>query len=169
MNPKKSLFAIKERKLLGHIISKEGVVIDPKHVSAIETLTLPRNKKEIQAFLGKINFLRRSIPKYAKILKDITDMLRKDHEVKWTVSSRHAFDQIKKTISEAPTLASLDYTKPFNIISFASETTLATVLLQKNEDFHDQPITFFSKVMRDVKLKYDIIEKQAYALIQALK
>ena len=39
----------------------------------------------------------------------------------------------------------------------------------KNEDSHDQPIAFFSKVMRDVQLKYEIIEKQAYALIQALK
>ena len=45
LNPKKSLFAVKEGKLLGHIISKEGVVIDPKRVSAIETLTLPRNRK----------------------------------------------------------------------------------------------------------------------------
>jgi len=142
---------------LSHIISK-GVVIDPKRVSTIKTLSLPRNKKEIQAFLGKINFLRRFIPNYAEIVKDITDTLRKDHEVKWTISSRYAFDQIKKAIFEAPTLASPDYTKPFNIFSFASETTLVVVLLQKNEDSHDQPIAFFSKVMRDVKLKYDIIE-----------
>lgn len=169
LNPKRYLFSIKEGKLLGHIISKEGVVIDPKHVFAIETLTLPRNKKEIQAFLGKINFLRGFIPNYAEIVKDITDMLRKDHEVKWTVSSRHAFDYIKKAISEAPTLANPNYTKPFNIFSFASETTLGVVLLQKNEYFHGQPISLFSKVMRDAKLKYDIIVKQAYALIQALK
>lgn len=72
---KKSLFAIKEGKLLGHIISKEGVVIDPKRVSTIETLTLPRNKKEIQAFMGKIIFLMRFIPNYAEIVNDITDML----------------------------------------------------------------------------------------------
>lgn len=96
-------------------------------------------------------------------------MLKKGHEVKWTVSSRHAFDQIKKAISEAPTLANPDYTKPFSIFSFSSETTLVIVLLQKNEDSHNQPIAFFSKVMRDVELKYDIIGKYAYALIQSLK
>eukprot|EP00253_Pinus_taeda_P008689 PITA_08689 len=169
LNPKKSLFFVKEGKLLGHIISKEGVVIDPKRVYVIESLTLPINKKEIQAFLGKINFLRRFIPNYAEIVKDITNILRKDHEIKWNLSSRHEFEKIKRDISEAPTLASLDYTKPFSIFSFASETTLAAVLLQKNEDSHDQPIGFFSKVMKDVELKYDIIEKQAYALIQALK
>ena len=62
-----------------------------------------------------------------------------------------------------------DYIKPFSILSFASKTTLVVVQLQKNEDSHDQPTAFFSKVMRDTKLKYDIIEKKAYAFIQALK
>ena len=131
LNPKKYLFAIKEGKLLGHIISKEGVVIDPKRVSTIETLTLPRNKKKIQAFLGKINFLRRFIPNYAEILKDIIDMLRKDHEFKWTPTSRHAFEQIKRAIFEAPSLANLDYTKPFNIFYFAFETTLLPFYYRK--------------------------------------
>jgi len=99
LNPKKSLFAVKEGKLFGHIISKEGVVINPKRVSAIESLTLPRNKKEIQDFLGKINFLWRFIPNYAKIVKYITNMLRKDREIKWTPSFRHTFEQIKTEIS----------------------------------------------------------------------
>lgn len=73
--------------------------IDTKWVTVIQDLTLPKNKKQIQAFLGKINFLRRFIPNYAEIVKDITDMLKMDHEVKWTVPSRYAFDQIKKAIS----------------------------------------------------------------------
>ena len=169
LNPKKSLFVVKEGKLLGHIISKDGVIIDPKRVSAIQTLSLPRNKKEIQTFLGKINFLRRFIPNYVEIVKDITNILKKNNEVKWTVSTRFSFGQIKKAIFEALTLASPNYSLPFSIFSFASETTLTVVLLQKNINGDDQPIAFFSKVMRDVELKYDIMEKQAYALIQALK
>lgn len=96
-------------------------------------------------------------------------MLKKNNEVKWTVPARYALDHIKKVISKAPTLASPDYSSPFSIFSFASETTLAAILLQKNRNGDDQPIAFFSKVMRDVELRYDIIEKQAYALIQSLK
>ena len=99
------------------------------------------------------------MPTYAEIVIDITYILKNNHEIKWIVSARFYFDQIKKAISEAPTLASPNYTEPFNMFSFASETTLAAVLLQKNEDYHDQPIAFFSKVMRDVELRYDIIEK----------
>jgi hypothetical protein len=56
LNPKKSLFAMKEDKLLGHIVSAEGVRINPRRVEVIESLYFPRSEKEVQSFLGKINF-----------------------------------------------------------------------------------------------------------------
>ena len=52
LNPKKSNFALEEGKLLGHIISKDGIKIDPERVSAILKVREPRSKKEIQSFLG---------------------------------------------------------------------------------------------------------------------
>ena len=52
LNPKKSHFAMQEGKVLGHIVSIEGIKIDPKRVEAIDTINIPRNKKEIQLFLG---------------------------------------------------------------------------------------------------------------------
>ena len=86
-------------------------------------------------------------------------MLRKYHEVKWTVPTIFYFDQIKKVIFEGPILASPNNSQPFSIFSFSSKTTLVVVILQNNKDGDDQPIEFFNKVMRDVELKYDIIEK----------
>lgn len=64
LNPKKSQFALSEGKIVGHIVAQEGVKINPKWVEAINLIPLPRNNKEVQAFLGRINFLRRSIPIY---------------------------------------------------------------------------------------------------------
>jgi hypothetical protein len=169
LNPKKSHFAMHEGKLLGYIVSRDGIRIDTKRVESIETLAISRNVKEIQSFLGKINFLRRFVPNFAEIVKLITDMLKKNNEVKWTAESKASFSHIKKFISEAPVLASPDYLKDFLIFSFASEHTLAVVLLQKNEEGFEQPIAFFSKSLRDVELKYNIMEKQAYAMVKALK
>jgi hypothetical protein len=77
LNPKKYHFAMQEGKLLVHIVSKDGVRIDPKRVEAIQTKSLSRNKKEIHSFLGRINFLRRFMPNFAEIVKLITDMLKK--------------------------------------------------------------------------------------------
>jgi hypothetical protein len=133
LNPKKSLFSMKEGKLLGHIVSAEGVRIDPSRVEAIQTLSLPRSKKEVQAFLGKINFLRRFVSNFAELVRHITTMLRKGNEVKWTAKPREYFDQIKRALTEAPVLISPDYSKEFLIFSFASCDTVAMVLLQRND------------------------------------
>eukprot|EP00253_Pinus_taeda_P033529 PITA_33529 len=70
---------------------------------------------------------------------------------------------------EAPTLISPDYSKEFHIFSSASDDTLAAVLLQADEEYSEHPVAFFSKTLRDVELRYDIIENQAYALIKSLK
>ena len=70
---------------MGHIISKEGIRIDPDMVNGILKVEDPRSKKEIQSFIGQVNFLRRFIPSFAEILMNITSMLRKDHEIKWIV------------------------------------------------------------------------------------
>jgi hypothetical protein len=89
--------------------------------------------------------------------------------VKWTVEAKASFKRVKKAIGEAPVLESLDYTKEFLIFSFASEHSVAVVLLQKNEEGFEQPIAFFNKSLRDAELRYDILEKQAYAMVKALK
>jgi hypothetical protein len=128
LNPKKSLFAMQKGKLLGHIVSAEGVRIDPDSVEAIQALSLPRSKKEVQAFLGRINFLRRFVSNFVELVKHITAMLRKGNEIKWTFEPRESFAQIKKALTEAPVLISPDYSKDFLIFSFASCDTIATVL-----------------------------------------
>jgi hypothetical protein len=87
LNPKKSLFTIQEGKLLGHIVSAKGVRIDPSRVEAIQALSIPRSKKKVQSFLGKINFLRRFVPNFVEEVKLITAMLKKGNEVKWTPQS----------------------------------------------------------------------------------
>jgi hypothetical protein len=82
-----------------------------------------------------------------------------------------SFQRVKKSIGEAPVLVSPDYSKEFLIFSFAFEHTIAAVLLQKNNDGFEQPIAFFSKILKDAReLKYDILEeKQAYVMVKALK
>eukprot|EP00253_Pinus_taeda_P020486 PITA_20486 len=73
-------------------------------------------------------------------------MLRKGADFKWTVEAKRSFEEIKKALSQAPVLISPDFTKEFLIFTFASEDTIAGVLLQKGSQ-----------------------EKQAYALVKAIK
>ena len=94
----------------------------------IQTLSVPRSKKDIQSFLGKINFVRSFVPNFAELVKHITLMLKKGSEIKWNGVARKSFESIKKEIMEAPTLISPDYNKEFHIFSFASQDTIATIL-----------------------------------------
>ena len=55
------------------------------------------------------------------------------------------------------------------VFSYDSKHTIATVLLQKNDWGEEQPIAFFSKILRDGEPKYSIMEKQAYTLVKSLK
>ena len=74
---------MEEGNILGHIVSKEGVKIDTERVEVIKQIAHPRNKKEVQSFLGKIGFLRNFVPNFVEMVKHITNMLKKDHEFKW--------------------------------------------------------------------------------------
>ena len=85
------------------------------------------------------------------------------------MEARESFEKIKQTIVQAHVLISPDFSKEFMIFSFPLENTIATVLLQRNEQGHEQPISFFRKTLRDSELKYNLIEKQAYALVKSLK
>eukprot|EP00253_Pinus_taeda_P034247 PITA_34247 len=135
LNPTKRIFALTSGKLLGHIISEEGIRIDPNRVIAIQKLDFPRSRKEIQSFLGKVNFVRRFIPNFVEVFKNITKMLKKGVDFKWTAKAKKSFEEIKKALTQAPILISPDFTKEFLIFTFASEDTIARVLLQKgNQD-----------------------------------
>ena len=82
LNPKKSHFVVQEGKLLGHLVLADGIRIDPERVIAILKISLPRSKKDVQSFIGKINFLRWFMPTFVETIKQITTMLKKYQEVK---------------------------------------------------------------------------------------
>ena len=169
LNPKKCQFGVTEGKLLGHIVSREGVRIDPERVMAIDKIPLPKNVKAIQSFFGKINFIKRFITIFSEITRPISSMLKKGSKVEWNEKALKVFADIKKEIKEAPVLKSPDYNKPMHIFSFASFHTIDVVLLQKNDEGFEQPISFFSKSLQAAELKYEASEKQAYALVKAIK
>jgi len=96
-------------------------------------------------------------------------MLKKGSEVKWKNSTKSYFYQIKRVSGEEPIIISLYYEKYFLFFSFSFEQTIATMVLQKNIKGYEQPITFFSRGLHDVELKYNIMEKQVFSLVKDLK
>ena len=133
---------MEEGKLLSHIISKDGIHIDPSRVEAIQQIDFPCNKNEIQSFNRKMNFLSRFIPNLAEHLCELTNMLKKDNTVKWTEDAMKYFNLGKLALTTALVLISPDYTHDFIIFSFVSEHTMVAVLMQKRDQV-EQPIASF--------------------------
>jgi hypothetical protein len=78
LNPKKSVFGIDKGELLGHIASEGGISIDPERVQSIKDVPPPANKKSLQSFFGKINFIRRFVPNFVESIKPMSVLLKKD-------------------------------------------------------------------------------------------
>jgi hypothetical protein len=109
LNPKKFVFGIDEGKLLGHVASPGGVSIDLERVQSIKDVHPLVNKKALQYFLGKINFIHRFVPNFAERIKLLSALLKKDFSLRWGDETNRSFEYIKNTISQGPVLISLDF------------------------------------------------------------
>ena len=169
LNPKKYLFGLEDEKLIGHIISKDFIWIDPTRIEAILQITHHRSIRELHDFLGKINFLRRFISNLAELIRLLNNMLKKYSTIKWTLEAKRSFKDIKPALTLTPVPISPMFDRDFITFYFASEHTIVAVLLQKNDQGFEHPIAFFSKALRDAPLKYNIMETQAFSLVNVIK
>ena len=83
LNPHKCVFCVNFGRLLGFVVSKDEIRLDPCKVQAIINLPPPSNLLQIQKLQGKANFLRRFIPNYAELAKGYTRLLKKDVPFVW--------------------------------------------------------------------------------------
>jgi hypothetical protein len=117
LNPKKWFFAASKGKILGHIVSKEGIYVDPERIKAINDMSPPTSKKVIQYLFGKIKFVQIFVPDYTTIVNPINILLKKDHKFEWTREIQAAFTRIKHAIIISPVLVSPKFDKK-NYIEF---------------------------------------------------
>ena len=119
--------------MLRLVISPDGITIYLGRIESIKVITPPYNKKVMQSFLEKINFMRRFISNFTEILKPLQEMIKKDSNFKWTKERKEAFDKIKEFIVEVPTLRSPNSDKEFILYTYIFNHSIAAMLTQKNE------------------------------------
>ena len=104
LNLAKCTFGATSRKLLGFVVSKKGIEIDPDKVRAIQDLPPPRTQKEIRSFMGRLNYIARFISQMTAKCDPIFKMLRKHNSDKWDEECQVAFDKVKEYLTNAPML-----------------------------------------------------------------
>jgi hypothetical protein len=96
-------------------------------------------------------------------------MIKKDMQLKWTPLDKEAFENIKTAIANTPSLQSHDFSKYFLLYTFAPDHLLAVVLMQKDEQGDEYPVTFMSTGLQGVALNYTLVDKQAFAFHKSIK
>ena len=116
---------------LGHMISKNGIEVNPEKVRAVQDFPKPKNVKNIRQFLGVVNFYRKFLPRLASIAKPLTTLLKKDKKFKWTDATEKSFNQLKNWLCFSPILRFPDMNLPYIITCDASGYGISAVLAQK--------------------------------------
>jgi hypothetical protein len=129
------------------VVSEEGISIYLEIFESIKNIWLPTNKISLQLFFNKINFIRRFIPKFVEKVNTMNAFLREDVIFRWDNDRLRSYRDIKEEITTTPVLSSPDYSHEFIIFSFTYQDTMSRVLLNKNKDYYDHPISFMRKTL----------------------
>jgi hypothetical protein len=90
---------------LGHVISPEGIVVEPDKVRDVLDWKPPKSMHQVRSFLGLADYYRRFILNFSKIAKPITELLKKGTKYVWNKNCDEAFQTLKKLLTTSPVLA----------------------------------------------------------------
>ncbi|CAL2229378.1 unnamed protein product [Prunus armeniaca] len=126
----------------------------------------PRNKKELQSLLGKINFLRRFISNSTGKIQPFSSLLRLKQEqtFKWEGQHQQTFEEIKHYLSNPLVLSPPKRGRPLKLYVSASEVSIGSLLVQDNKEGKEQAIYYLSRTLTRVERKYSAIERLCLAL-----
>ena len=159
----KCTFGQTEIEYLDHVISTNGVATDPAKIQIIQQWPSPKNITQLRAFLGLTGYYRRFIKGYGVICRPLFDALKKNSYV-WCESQEKAFQQLKLMMSTPPVLALPNFNEPFVLEADASGQGIGAVIMQQGK-----PIAFFSKSLDPKAAAASTYEKEALAILEALK
>ncbi|GJR12087.1 reverse transcriptase domain-containing protein [Tanacetum coccineum] len=130
LNPKKCSFGMEEGKFLGYIVTSKGIRANPKKAKAVMDMPSPKTLKQMQSLSGKLAALNRFLSKSAERSLPFLDTLKKctnKKDFRWTEATEIAFLEIKKLVSELPTLTT--QRKPGAETNYALMDKLALALV----------------------------------------
>jgi hypothetical protein len=132
LQPAKCVFAKREVRYLGYVVSEKGISATPDKI------------KETRSFLGLASFYRRFIPKFADIAKPLTELTRKDVDLIWEERHEAAFQCLKDKLCSSEVLAYPDFKSEFILTTDASKLGVSGILSQVQNGV-DRPICYASR------------------------
>ncbi len=163
LNPDKCVFRQTELTFLGEVIGSDGIKPDGRKVEAIRSMQQPTSKKDVQRFLGMVNYLGKFVPNLSEKSQPLRELLDKNVEFQWTDRQDQAWSTLKEAVSQEPVLKFFDPKRQIKISSDASQNGLGAVLLQQHgEDW--LPVVYASRALNSAETRYAQIEKEMLSI-----
>ena len=156
-------FLKKEIRFLGHLISADGLKMDPDKVKAILEWPELKNEADVLSFLGLVNFYHKYLEHLADVAIPISDLLKDENPFVWGPEQSDAFNKLKQLVASDPILSHFDVAEPVEVHCDASNRAVGAMLVQKGH-----PVAFESRKLSATELNYPTHDKELLAIVHAL-
>ncbi|WVZ58911.1 hypothetical protein U9M48_009130 [Paspalum notatum var. saurae] len=160
----KCAFWLKKISFLGHVLSADGIEVDPEKVEEVLKWKTPETVTEVRSFLGLAGYYRRFIQDFSRIAKPMTKLLQKQVKFTWGPECDQAFQTLKTLLTTAPVLVQPDVSKPFKVYCDASGIGLGCVLMQER-----RVVAFASRQLKKHEEHYPTHDLEQAVVVHALK
>ncbi|GFW14756.1 retrovirus-related Pol polyprotein from transposon 17.6 [Trichonephila clavipes] len=166
LNSKKCLFAAQEVKILGHLVSSNGVRPDPYKIKAVRNFPTPNNIHDIRSFLGLCSYFRRFIKGFCYLAEPLQSLLKSCVEFHWGPEEVEAFNSLKKALSSDPVLGMYVERASTEIHTDASGYGIGAVLVQIQNNV-EKVIAYASRTLAKAEKNYSTTERECLAIVWA--
>ncbi|CAL1266838.1 unnamed protein product [Larinioides sclopetarius] len=168
LDPNKIQICMSNITYLGFNISANGFAPSEDNIQKVTKFPVPKNVKQVQSYLGMMNYFRHLIFNYAEVVEPIVKLTRKGIPFIWSENCQDAFNVMQDIILTRPTIKNYDESKPLYLTTDASRIALCAILMQKEgENFY--PIEFFSKQLSPSERNYPSIRRELFAIFMGVK
>jgi putative transposase len=163
-------FAKEEITYLGHSLSYNKIKPKNSNIQAITDFPIPEKVKNVEQFLGKVNYYRKFIPNITAKLSPLYELLTNEQRTKkfiWNEQCHKSFIEIKTILTSHPVLAIYNPEEKCHLFTDASKIGIGAVLKQKQEDQELHPIGYFSRKLLSYQKNYSASEIELLAIKEA--
>ena len=174
LNGSKCTLGTPSIKFLGMEVDGKGIKHLDERKRAITEMPVPQTQKQLYSFLGMIGFFRKHIQDFSRKVIALTRLTRgqltpQQFQTRWneTDQPQKAFDRIKQDILNVKMLTFIDYSKPVQVRTDASQDGCGAVMYQTSHG-EELPIAYLSKTFNDTERRWATVEQEAFAIYYAL-
>lgn len=170
LQPSKCYFAVSSLKLLGHIVSSDGIRVDHDKTKAMAEMPRPTTVKETRRFVGAANYFRRFIQNFSLLARPLVKLWKKDMKFMWGNEQETAWLTLRDKLVNAPVLTHHDPDLPQVIHTDASPNSgISAILMQVEPDGIERPVAYASRTLSKAESNYSASHAECLALCYAVR